>query len=850
MSEPTFDSTRGGSPWCVLATDYKPWILSGIFLAFSIWLVNDCLLYTPDSARYLIWAKSLASFHGFTDASAPEATRYVVHAPLYPLLLAPLAWLFDNIVIPSKILTMGMMALLVLLFYAWTCPRTGSRVALIAAFLLAFNGLTIVLSSQVLSDVPFALALVLLVLLAQKIEEDPHNHSAAWAYAAVLTAAILLREVGLTLLVASAVYFFLRKRYFALLLVCLMPIAFYLLWYYRNEISVAGMENPPLRNSRLLLRNSLTAEDASFLEEIFARLRVNSIVYAKMAKGLFLFPLFLTRSFPVVWEQDAVMQMTSMTLVYAQVPLILLQYGLLAWGIVIRRRDPQSLLLGLFFLLYNGLVLMYPINDIRFFFPFLPPALMFAAAGAKDLYDRFLMRWPTGFAIRPVLLTLLAFCMLPTFVWLSDFTLHARTYRHRTAAPGVAYEAQSMTPELYVRPASIVGNWISRHSDSSSVILARWKELSFWVEGRKVMDSEPTISFSLFDAVLRDYEIDFIVNYVMNPGIREFEFQMLKSKKYEFRPVFRAGNFEVVQVIDREKVALLALGETGRDAELPAVPIQEREATSRELFAEGVRTLEGHRERDAFYTFGLLTEMSRGSAYLALFRGIALSFGGHYNSALSYFSRFAYEQQAGQFLMEARFHSVLIHEFEKADRDSLPESKAGVLHRISANYWDRGFHEWAQVVLKRSLEADPSFTPSMIFGVYYALEQDDLPEARRYLSMVENIKPPHPMLGPVHRILTLADSVRIVKRIDLRLSYEMELSRSFAAIGLNDLAIEHALKVVALDHQTADALTILAQSYELKRRYWPAVQALRKLVALSPEDRKVAAKLSELEVYL
>lgn len=850
MEESKLSDERGIGVRDILSMDAKPWVLTGIFLAFSVWLVNDCILYTPDSARYLIWAKSVASFAGFTDATAPEATRYVVHAPLYPLLLAPLAWLFDNIVIPSKILTMGMMAVVILLFYAWTSRIVGDLAALIASFFLAFNGLTLVLSSQVLSDVPFALAIVLLVLLARNIEEDPHNHAAAWAYAAVLTAAILLREVGLTLLVASAIYFFLRKRYFALLLVCSMPVAFYLLWYYRNEVSIAGIEDPPLRNSRLLLRNSLTAEDASFLEEIFTRLRINLLVYAKMAKGIFLFPLFLTRSFPVVWEQDPAMQMMSMALSYAQIPLIALQYGLLVWGIVIHRRESQSVLLGLFFLVYNGLVLIYPINDIRFFFPFLPPALIFAAAGAKDLYVRLATRWQPGFALRPAALALFFFCSLPTVVWLSDFALHARAYRHGTEVSGLTYQAQSMTPELYLRPASLVGRWVSEHSDSSSVILARWKELSFWLQGRKVMDSEPTISFSLFDAVLRDYEIDFIVNYVMNPGIREFEFQMLKSKKYEFRPVYRAGNFEVVQVIDRERVALLALGEEERDAELPAIPIQEREATARELFADGVHALESHRERDAFYTFGLLTEMSRGSAYLALFRGIALSFGGHYNSALSYLSRFAYEQQAGQFLMEARFHSVLIHEFEKADRDSLPESKAGLLHRISANYWDRGFHEWAQVVLKRSLEADSSFTPSMIFGVYYALEQDDLPEARRYLSMVEKIKPPHPMLGPVHRILSLADSTRIVRRKDLRLGYELELSRSFAAIGLNDLAIEHALKVVTLDRHNTEALTILAQSYELKRRYWPAVQALRRLSALQPENEEARRKLVELLAFL
>ncbi|HCA80687.1 MAG TPA: hypothetical protein DEP53_13245, partial [Bacteroidetes bacterium] len=81
-----------------LLRDKRLWLLCAIFLAFSLWIVNDCILYTPDSARYIIWAQSLASFDGFHDATSPESTRYVVHAPLYPILLAPLGWIFTHIV--------------------------------------------------------------------------------------------------------------------------------------------------------------------------------------------------------------------------------------------------------------------------------------------------------------------------------------------------------------------------------------------------------------------------------------------------------------------------------------------------------------------------------------------------------------------------------------------------------------------------------------------------------------------------------------------------------------------------------------------------------------------------------
>lgn len=68
--------------------------IAGIFLVLAILNLNSLLLYTPDSARYLIWGNSLASFCGFLDATEVEVARYVVHAPLYSILIAPVLYIF------------------------------------------------------------------------------------------------------------------------------------------------------------------------------------------------------------------------------------------------------------------------------------------------------------------------------------------------------------------------------------------------------------------------------------------------------------------------------------------------------------------------------------------------------------------------------------------------------------------------------------------------------------------------------------------------------------------------------------------------------------------------------------
>ncbi len=143
----SLEKRTGESRWRFVL-DRRLWLLCAVFFVVSAWNVNDSILYTPDSARYLAWAQSLSSFDGYHDTTSPESTRYVVHAPLYSCLLAPLARLFQNIVIPAKILTILFGTLLLLLFYVWTAGKVGRTASFIGTVFLAINPLMSVFSCQ------------------------------------------------------------------------------------------------------------------------------------------------------------------------------------------------------------------------------------------------------------------------------------------------------------------------------------------------------------------------------------------------------------------------------------------------------------------------------------------------------------------------------------------------------------------------------------------------------------------------------------------------------------------------------------------------------------------------------
>lgn len=827
--------------------DVRLWLICLGFIVIGVISLNDTTLYTPDSPRYLIWAKSLAAFEGYKDISNPDPVRYVVHAPLYPLFLVPLAWFFSNILLPAKVLTIFFGVFLIVLFYVWTARRTSRFAGLLGAFFLAFNPLTILFSNHVLSDVPFTAFVVLFFMLAEKMADRPDEEKWVWYFVVALTMGVFLREVGLTLLLSVIAYLILTRQFRRLLLVFTIPMLFYMIWYFRNEVYIAGIENPSIRNMKILLGHSFTGDDQSLYREFMARLRINLTVYAILGKGLILFPQFLVRLFTVVIPTDPMMAGMNRILYYFQYPLILLQYGLFGWGVVTKWHEVKTTLLVLLFsLIYLMMILLYPVNDLRFLVPLIVVILYYAVIGGYDLAKKL-----SGSDERNRLLTglLIICCVLlavPNVTWIYNYVANNRDYQRKVSDPTKPYIMEVRTPEIFVRPASLVGSWIADHSAPLTTVLARWKELTLWMKGRKMIDTDPLLSLTLFEGILRDYNIGYIVALVTDPGIREFEFQMLQTKKFAFRSVYRAGSLEVIQVDHLYRRNQLVRATDLAPMAQPSDSTLAREANARALFQQGVRALEAGREDEALNVFTVLLEVTRGSGYMALFRGIALEFGGKYQEALSLFDQFRYQPQAGPFIKHAWYHQTLINDLRDALTQPSAYQQAMIYHRVSANYWDLGFHQRAIETMDLCDRVDSTFSPSLIFGMYYSLQVGDTVRAKQYFARTLKVDSSHILIKPIRRIFSLMDSVKCAKNAMERRGYELSLARAFTAIGLRELSIDKSLAILEEDPNNVGALEILAQAYDVKDRRWPAVQVLRRLLVLKPQDKMARERLDDL----
>lgn len=832
---PPRSEVNGDSPATSIAPvfrrlpDLRLFLICVAFLAIGVLGLNERMMYSPDSARYLLWAKSLAAFEGFANASGPETLRYVVHAPFYPLMLTPLAWLFVDIVIPAKLLTLLCGVGLLVLFFRWTASWAGKGASLIGTLFLALNSLTILFSDHVLSDIPFIAFVVVFFMLAEKMYEHPAEDRWAWWLVAILTAGIFLREIGLTLLIGALAYLLLTKQYRRLLLVFVIPMLFYLLWYFRNEVYYAGLENPSIRNMRLFMGHYFTADSDSLLREFLGRIEANAAVYLRWGRGLVLFPQFLSQSFAVVSISTPLMEAMNRVLQIAQYPLILLQYGLFGWGVYSGwRKNKTTPLILLFIFFYMCVVLLYPINDMRFLVPMMVIMLHFCVLGGRDLADRLsgrIQRKRIALALVAITLFLMA---IPNAVWAYGYVEGNKGYlRDRND------------------PTRQVGQWIAQHSDPSTTVLSRWGEIGLWLDGRKLLLTDNLLTLRAFDSYLRDYSIEYVVTFVSEPGIRDFEFQMLQSRKYSFTPVYRVGRYEIVQVrklsdIRSVEVPTISAGPGEGQSVVPPV-----EVDVRNFFARGVRELETGKPSEALHIFSTLLESSH-SGYIGLFCGISLEIGGQYKSALRLYDQLRNQLQAGPFIVHSRYHVMLVKNLEQAEKEKLPAGKAGILQGVSSAYWDLGLRRFAVQLLEKSLREDSTFAPSLIFGMYYSLQQGDTAGAKRYFARLKSNNPKHTIISTVQNILETLDSARAAATIPQRLLWQLRVAKGYAQLGLMDAAIDESYSILDRDSVNVGALQVLADAYDVQR-VAPAIRVLERLVKVKPDDSVASERLERLK---
>jgi 4-amino-4-deoxy-L-arabinose transferase-like glycosyltransferase len=179
-------------------------LLFAAILSFSL---QAQIEFINDNGTYLSLAQSLVSGQGYRDIALDGSPAHTKYPPVYPLLLAPLVYLFGLNFWVMRLFSVGIGVLALAVIYFYFRRLAGERDAFT---ILALTGVSYGIwfySQSISSEMPYVLFAFLALLYLERYKEAQQRIlGKACVAALVVGVACLTRTVGLALLVGAVAY--------------------------------------------------------------------------------------------------------------------------------------------------------------------------------------------------------------------------------------------------------------------------------------------------------------------------------------------------------------------------------------------------------------------------------------------------------------------------------------------------------------------------------------------------------------------------------------------------------------------------------------------------------------------
>ncbi|NUN68736.1 MAG: hypothetical protein HUU02_03395 [Bacteroidetes bacterium] len=783
-------------------------ILILLFIVTAAFSVTQTSSYTPDSARYEIWARSIAAGEGFVDTTDPEAPRYVVHAPLYPVLIAPFAWLLPLTPYALKFGTLIITAVMLLLFHRFVKGKVSAVPAGIALALLAFHPFTLHYSTQLLSEPLFLLLLIVLFSLMSRVGNEGAADTATMVWlTVVLAASVLTREIGIVLVPVVLLFLVLHRKYDMAGWTFVGIVLVFGAWYVRNEIIVAGREQPDLRNSLLFGSNILTSGRTAFLQEIVARITVNAAFYLRELPGLFHYPQFgldgeVRPTFYSVVDRSSLMITAAQRIVAPRfIIAAVLAAGSVVTGMIREFRNGRlAPIYSLFIIFYSVMVLLYPVADIRFTYPLLLILLILAAQGV----DAFM----TGrnILMKRIVIAAALFLMLPNLLWTAEMIGRASAYRSASTSTEQFDRSSASVPTEFATSFPLAAEWFIKRGLQPDVIIAKRKEFGIVLPGTKVLLMNEFSGLSAFEQMIRDYDVRYIVSSRDRAGVREFDLLMGLSRTYSFEQQGSAGGFDIFAVRQAE---------SGRPALRSAGAVQ----TLAHLVDNG-----DFRQLERF--FRAEQRLAEVHPLFRYYHAVTLECLGSLDSARLLFATLQGMPQGIGYAQKAGFHATMLDQLTALQRTSDSAQRADILFNLAVNYWELDMRTTALRFLNAAVMQQRSYIPAYNLFIHFSLQIGDTVNARGAFTVLQRSFPGEPSIAPFGELFSLIDEGRQARTAEQQAGIQERMAAAYERLGLSDARIASLRRAVMLQPDRESAVLVLSSLYRERRRTYPALKIL------------------------
>ena len=433
-----------------------------LHLGLCIALFDPKIHFGGDSATYMMLAESITEFSYSLSLDPGPPVPHTKYPAGYPLLLAPLVFLFGRNVVVLKLLSMVFTAGAVLVFRAYVRRGREPLPAFLLALAFAVSPGVIDYSRWMLSEAPFIFfTLLALWMLREDLDRGGGLGRAFWIGLAASVMSFHVRTIGALLLVAGSVSYLIRGEWRRFLAHGSIGAALTIPWLLRTRLAT-GTTSSYLEEFRLV---SIYSPEEGYLDAAgtVGRFFGNGWLYASQE-----LPRALIGSDPSAWSGNALVQAVAVA-VCALVVLALVR--------AFRRRPDAAVL---YFVLTCLAIMLFQsvANDVRYLVPLIPLFLMYSMDAATWLGERAkrpAARWLAPASVAGVLVIL-------------ALTSHAARIPRNLAmithyALGNPYAGWVPTVANFFEAAA----WVEQNTPQDAVVTVRKPRLFNAVTDRRVM---------------------------------------------------------------------------------------------------------------------------------------------------------------------------------------------------------------------------------------------------------------------------------------------------------------------------------------------------------------------------
>jgi tetratricopeptide (TPR) repeat protein/4-amino-4-deoxy-L-arabinose transferase-like glycosyltransferase len=806
-----------------------------IFFAIGLLRLNDLTIYTPDSSRYLIFANSLAHGNGFVDNTQPEPDMFSVQAPLYPIILIPSQLVFPFSLEAAKIWTLLWGILAVILFYRLILNFGNRSVALGASIMFAFNPLTYIYSTEVLSEAPFlSFLLISFLWLDKKIEDKKNIVISVGSIAAVA----LLREIGIVLAVGAVISFLLNKEWKRVFIIVGAVASLMGLWYLRNHYLIGNTPEGQSSNYSLLTQHFITTPDTPLINEISLRVWLNLKLYFYQLGGMIIYPLFIAHQFKLQLLSSGMY--TGLVWFFSGVGkfiIFLTVMPIVVRGIVLDFQSSTTALLKFIFLiLYLCTIFLYPVYDIRFLLPVLPFIIYYSSRTIIKFKNDY--KYRKIFQNKYIIAAVSIILLIPNFVGAWEILKLNITYRSSPIEFFKKYGNKEHCPIMFTQPWSILGEWIKNNLPDSVTIASPAKNLSTVIGNRKMIEIDQGVVQPVFEALLRDNNVGYILSPSRGQDLKIFHFLMLESKRFWFDEICSIGNLYLYKIHSKQREPITS----------PTALSYSRDTTTvNYLVEQGRADMLGGKYDEASSIFASALKIDSLHPALIYQMIVCRSLTCDSADAMKYYNTLYKLPQSLGFIFQARLHLQAMEQVLNTISEKFGSSKGVESFKSASLYWKLGYPRRAQEIMDDYLKNDSTYFVGLLWGMHFNIQNGDTVKAKIYFGILKNIDQNNQVVTAFDAIFTAFDSLTISETPAKKSELYLKIGEQYRRIELFEEAIDQFERAVYYDPQNESAFFSLGQVFEAKSKYRIATEMYRAALKINPVNLVLHNRIDSLE---